>query len=49
LGDFVTIRDVIGAAIEEAVVNGVDPAEALNTGVEESNLILEDYASLLEE
>lgn len=48
LGDFVTIRDVIGAAIEEAVVNGVDPAEALNAGVEESNQILEDYASLLE-
>jgi len=48
LGDFVTIRDVIGAAIEEAVVNGVDPQEALDTAVEESNLILEDYASLLE-
>lgn len=48
LGDFVTIRDVVGAAIEDAVVNGVDPAEALDTAVEESNLILEDYASLLE-
>jgi sn-glycerol 3-phosphate transport system substrate-binding protein len=48
LGDFVTIRDVVGAAIEEAVVNGVDPQEALDAAVEESNLVLEDYASLLE-
>lgn len=47
LGDFVIIRDVVGAAIEEAVVNGVDPQEALDTAVEESNEILEDYASLL--
>lgn len=47
LGDFVIIRDVVGAAIEEAVVNGVDPQEALNNAVEESNQILEDYASLL--
>jgi sn-glycerol 3-phosphate transport system substrate-binding protein len=49
LGDFVIIRDIVGAAIEEAVVNGVDPQEALDTAVEESNQVLADYASLLEE
>ena len=48
LGDFVIIRDVVGAAIEDAVVNGVDPQEALDTATEESNQILEDYASLIE-
>lgn len=48
LGDFVIIRDVVGAAIEDAVVNGVDPQEALNVATEESNQILEDYASLIE-
>lgn len=48
LGDFVIIRDIIGAAIEEAVVNGVDPQAALDTGTEESNQVLEDYASLLQ-
>ncbi|MBN1566052.1 MAG: extracellular solute-binding protein, partial [Anaerolineae bacterium] len=48
LGDFVIIRDVIGAAIEDAVVNGVDPQTALDTAAEESNQILSDYASLLE-
>jgi len=44
----VIIRDVVGAAIEDAVVNGVDPQEALDTATEESNQILEDYASLIE-
>jgi len=48
LGDFVIIRDVVGAGIEDAVVNGVDPQEAMDTAVEESNTILEDYASLVE-
>ncbi len=47
LGDFVIIRDIVGSAIEEAVVNGVDPQEALDTAVEESNQVLEDYASLV--
>ncbi len=47
LGDFVIIRDIEGAAIEEAVVNGVDPQEALDAAVEESNQVLEDYASLI--
>ena len=48
LGDFVIIRDIVGAAIEDAVVNGVDPQAALDVATEESNQILEDYASLLE-
>lgn len=48
LGDFVIIRDIVGAAIEDAVVNGVDPQEALDIATEESNQVLEDYASLLE-
>lgn len=48
LGDFVIIRDVVGAAIEDAVVNGVDPQQALDVATEESNQILEDYASLIE-
>ena len=47
LGDFVIIRDVVGAAIEESVVNGMAPKEALDAAVEESNQILDDYASLL--
>ena len=46
LGDFVTIRDIIGAAIEEAVVNGRDPEEALDDAVEEINSLLADYAAL---
>ncbi len=48
LGDFVIIRDIVGAAIEDAVVNGMDPKEALDRAAEESNQVLEDYASLLE-
>ena len=47
LGDFVIIRDIEGAAIEEAVVNGMDPKEALDNAVDESNQVLEDYASLV--
>jgi sn-glycerol 3-phosphate transport system substrate-binding protein len=48
LGDFVIIRDIVGAAIEDAVVNGMDPKEALDRAAEESNQVLADYASLLE-
>jgi ABC-type glycerol-3-phosphate transport system substrate-binding protein len=46
LGDFVIIRDIVGAAIEDAVVNDVDPQEALSAANEESNQVLEDYAAL---
>lgn len=47
LGDFVIIRDIVGAAIEDALVNGVDPKEALDAAVEESNQVLADYAALV--
>lgn len=46
LGNFVQIRDIVGAAIEEAVVNGVDPKEALDKATAESNQVLTDYESL---
>lgn len=46
LGDFVTIRDIVGAAIEEVVVNGRDPQEALDSATEEINQLLRDYATL---
>jgi sn-glycerol 3-phosphate transport system substrate-binding protein len=48
LGDFVIIRDIVGAAIEDALVNGMDPKEALDRAAEESDQVLADYASLLE-
>jgi sn-glycerol 3-phosphate transport system substrate-binding protein len=46
LGDFVRIRDIVGAAIEEAVVNDVDPKAALDKATEETNQVLKDYESL---
>ena len=46
LGDFVRIRDIVGAAIEDAVVNNVDPKTALDKATEESNQVLTDYESL---
>ncbi len=49
LGDFVIIRDIVGAAIEDALVNGVDPKQALDAAVEESNQVLADYAALVGE
>ncbi len=49
LGDFVLIRDIVGAAIEDVVVNGVDPQEALDFATEETNQVLTDYASLFAE
>lgn len=41
-----TIRDIVGAAIEEVVVNGRDPQEALDSATEEINQLLRDYATL---
>lgn len=46
LGNFVQIRDIVGAAIEEAVVNNVDPKEALDKATGEANQVLKDYESL---
>lgn len=48
LGDFVTIRDIVGAAIEEVVVNDADPQAALDAATAEINQLLEDYKSLNE-
>lgn len=46
LGDFVTIRDIEGAAIEDVVVNNVDPKQALDKATTQANQVLQDYASL---
>ena len=46
LGNFVQIRDIVGAAIEEAVVNNVDPKTALDKATNEANQVLKDYESL---
>lgn len=46
LGDFVTIRDVPGAAIEDALVKKVDAKVALDKATKETNRLLADYASL---
>ena len=47
LGNFVQIRDIEGAAIEDIVVNMVDPKEALDKATADANQVLADYASLL--
>ena len=46
LGNFVQIRDIVGAAIEDVVVNNVDPKAALDKATEESNQVLKDYEEL---
>jgi sn-glycerol 3-phosphate transport system substrate-binding protein len=46
LGNFVQIRDIVGAAIEEAVVNRVDPKAAMDKATAEANQVLKDYESL---
>ncbi len=46
LGEFVTIRDIVGAAIEEVLVNGQDPKAALDSATAEINQLLADYAAL---
>jgi sn-glycerol 3-phosphate transport system substrate-binding protein len=46
LGNFVQIRDIVGTAIEEALVNGMDPQTALDQAAEESNRVLAEYAEL---
>jgi len=49
IGNFVAIRDVITDAIEEVLVNGVDPAEALAAANEDANQLLADYNELYSE
>ena len=46
LGNFVQIRDITGTAIEDIVVNGMDPKEALDKAAAEANQVLADYKSL---
>lgn len=46
LGNFVQIRDITGTAIEEALVNNVDPQVALDEAAEESNRVLAEYQEL---
>ena len=47
LGNFVQIRDIVGAAIEDVVVNNVAPKTALEKAEADSNQVLEDYGSLI--
>jgi sn-glycerol 3-phosphate transport system substrate-binding protein len=49
LGNFVQIRDIMGTAIEEVVVNGQDPQETLDKAAAEANQVLADYKSLIGE
>jgi sn-glycerol 3-phosphate transport system substrate-binding protein len=46
LGNFVEIRDVVGAAIEDAVVNMKDPKTVLDEAAKKTNQILKDYAEV---
>ena len=46
LGDFVSIRDVITMAIEDILVNDLDPAERLAEANEEGNKALTEYEAL---
>ena len=46
LGNFVQIRDVVGTAIEDALVNNQDPKEVLDRAAEEANRILKEYKEL---
>lgn len=46
LGNFVQIRDIIGAAIEDVVVNNIDPKKALDKATTDTNKVLKDYAQL---
>jgi sn-glycerol 3-phosphate transport system substrate-binding protein len=46
LGDFVRIRDITGASIEDAVVNFKDVKQSLTKAETESNQVLADYAQM---
>lgn len=46
LGNFVQIRDIVGTAIEEVLVNGEDPKKALDAAAEEANRVLAEYKEL---
>ncbi|MEE9413760.1 MAG: extracellular solute-binding protein [Acidimicrobiales bacterium] len=46
LGNFVAIRDVMTAAIEDILVNNVDVTERMNSAQEEAQTLLDDYNEL---
>ncbi|NOZ50554.1 MAG: ABC transporter substrate-binding protein [Chloroflexi bacterium] len=46
LGNFVQIRDITGTAIEDILVNGMDPKETLDRAAAEADQVLADYAQL---
>jgi sn-glycerol 3-phosphate transport system substrate-binding protein len=46
LGNFVEIRDIEGAAIEDIVVNGTDPKTTLDAATAQANQVLKDYEAL---
>lgn len=47
LGNFVQIRDIVGAAIEDVVVNNVDPKKALDKAAADTNKTLKEYGQLV--
>lgn len=49
LGNFVAIRDVMTAAIEDVLVNDVDPAQRMNSAQEEAQRLLDEYNELFGE
>lgn len=46
LGNFVAIRDVVTAAVEDILVNDVDPAERMDSAQAEAQTLLDDYNEL---
>jgi len=46
LGNFVAIRDVMTAAIEDILVNDVDVTERMNSAQDEAQSLLDDYNEL---
>lgn len=48
LGNFVQIRDIVGVAIEDVVVNMKDPKEALDKAKKECDQVLDDYLMTVE-
>ncbi len=46
LGDFVSIRDVVTAAVEDILVNDVDVVERMGSAQDEAQSLLDDYNEL---
>jgi sn-glycerol 3-phosphate transport system substrate-binding protein len=46
MGNFVAIRDVVTGAIEDVLVNDLDPAERMQQADEEAQRLLDDYNAL---